>query len=71
MIDKNYMNDHPTDRSISYRFPKEAGCSCGCGQHCGNSCMTDDCDCNECRCSECMKDVYKTNNNLNRKSRVR
>ena len=50
---------------------KNLGCSCGCGQHCGNSCMTDDCDCNECRCSKCMKDVYKTNNNLNRKPRVR
>jgi hypothetical protein len=67
----NYIKEHPTDRSISYRVPKELGCSCGCGQHCGISCMTDDCDCNECRCPECMKDVYKTKYNLSRKSRVR
>jgi hypothetical protein len=57
--------------TISYKVPKDLGCSCACGQHCGHSCMTDDCDCNECRCIECLDNVYQANNNLNRKSPVR
>jgi hypothetical protein len=56
-------------QKVSYTLPvNDYGCSCGCGQHCGSSCMTDDCDCNECRCSECLKDADKTKYNLNRKS---
>jgi hypothetical protein len=32
------------------------GCLCGCGTHCGHSCLTDDCDCNECLCYDCKKE---------------
>ena len=59
-----------THRDIEYRNVNSIGCSCGCGKHCGHSCMTDDCDCNECRCPECMKDVYNTPHNLNTHSHL-
>lgn len=67
----NHINHHSTDRATSYRWQTALGCSCGCGQHCGIGCMTDDCDCNECRCVECLSNVQKTKHNLNRKSSVR
>lgn len=34
-------------------------CPCGCGSHCGHSCMTDDCDCTECGCPSCMDEFRR------------
>ena len=39
----------------SYKPYKNLGCTCGCGKHCGHSCMTDDCDCTECNCYDCRQ----------------
>ncbi len=45
------MNDH-NDQNDRYQ-PLKPSCHCGCYQHCGWSCMTDDCDCTECTCVDC------------------
>ena len=45
------------ERYIRYK------CKCGCTQHCGMSCRTEDCDCTECRCPEC-----ETNENIQKSS---
>jgi hypothetical protein len=60
-----------TDTETIYRDYKRVGCNCGCGKHCGNSCMTDDCDCNECHCPDCMKDVHNTSYNFNKNTHLR
>lgn len=36
-------------------FKLKAKCRCDCTQHCGHSCMTDDCDCTECSCPNCAQ----------------
>ena len=36
------------ERYIQYK------CKCGCEQHCGHSCLTEDCDCTECNCKQCQ-----------------
>lgn len=46
------MENYIDDNEAYYRL-KKLGCPCGCGPHCGHSCMTDDCDCTECDCLEC------------------
>ena len=59
-----------TDTETVYKDYKQVGCSCGCGRHCGNSCMTDDCDCNECLCPDCKKDVYNITYNFDKNPRL-
>jgi len=42
------------ERYIQYK------CKCACEQHCGHSCLTEDCDCTECNCKQCQdKDKNK------------
>jgi hypothetical protein len=47
----------------TYKRYENKGCPCWCGKHCGNSCMTDGCDCNECGCFECVSDNVQSNFN--------
>ena len=50
------------ERKMNEYEDTKHGCACGCGPHCGHSCMTDDCDCTECDCYECksgQSDVQK------------
>ena len=46
---ENFIDDNEAYQRL---LPK---CSCSCTAHCGNSCMTDDCDCFECACPQCKE----------------
>lgn len=48
---KPYMDDFNAYK----RFKIQPLCRCGCDAHCGNSCMTDDCECTDCECSKCSQ----------------
>lgn len=43
----------------TYKPYTSLGCVCGCGTHCGISCMTDGCECTECDCHECKQEYQQ------------
>lgn len=50
---ENYIDDYEAYMRL------KSSCPCGCGSHCGHSCMTDDCDCTECGCVKCQDELAR------------
>jgi hypothetical protein len=45
-------NERMTEQFLHERYIQYK-CKCACEQHCGHSCLTEDCDCTECNCKKC------------------